>query len=261
VKTLELSSLKKLPTSLPTPWGKGRDKTDLESLTEGTDHLDILLRRDGTYHTFEDATAAKLAADAITRLPESHETIHLIVSGRFPSAAILPAVLNLAAPATIAEAQISTLSFSTDNGKLLATLLDEGKIGSLVLLAAEVFAARSAHVYDPVADSLKARGATVRMARTHCKIINLKMTDGRVSDHAQTGDAYIRFRTVRHHSGRQAIEPMHAEKNRNQGGVIVQQVGTAVGEFRRTIRVPPVTNTRRRDRRPYQRETTKKRSH
>jgi transcriptional antiterminator Rof (Rho-off) len=179
VKTFDLSTLKKLPGNLPTPWGRGRDKTDLESLTNGTDWPDILLRRDNTYHTFEDATAAKLAADAIRRLPEPDETIHLIVSGRFPSAAILTAVLDLAAPATFEAAQISTLSFSLDNGKLLATLLDEKKIGSLTLLAAEVFAARSPHVFDPVAASLKARGAVVRMARTHCKILNLKLTDGR----------------------------------------------------------------------------------
>lgn len=166
---------------LPAPWGR-RDATDLESQEAATEFADRRLARAGVRHYAKDARAVKDALAAIDHLPAADEVIHLIVSGRFPLAAVIPAVLALADPATVDELQISTLSFSRFNAADLIKWIDAGLVrgAGLVMVCAEVFAARNPGVYDAAAADLRARGGRVSMARTHAKILNIRMTDGRV---------------------------------------------------------------------------------
>jgi hypothetical protein len=129
-------------------------------------------------NTYLDCLAIKHARDHIHRLPEPGEAIHMVVSGRYPLFAIIPAVLDLATPATIAELHLVTLSYSKDNAADLLAMIDAKQIDRTWLLVSHYFAHANPHLFEPLATALLERGDHVVAMRTHAKIILILLSDG-----------------------------------------------------------------------------------
>jgi hypothetical protein len=93
---------------------------------------------------------------------------------------MVPAVLDLASPARIDALYVATLGFSKNNVAEMADLLDRGIIGRLSLLCSHYFKGTSKGIYEIAADVMAKRpAARFRSLRTHCKILALRLTDGR----------------------------------------------------------------------------------
>jgi hypothetical protein len=118
-------------------------------------------------------------AQIIEHLPEPGESVHAITRGNQPLWACVGAVLTLARPATIAEMAVSTLSANATNARDLFARLDAGEIGRVWFLASDVFAAKCPREHTMLNDGLKARCQEYGIARTHAKILAMKLSDGR----------------------------------------------------------------------------------
>src|SRR5438045_4085964 len=131
--------LDKVPT-----WGddvEELDTAELTCLTAGERDLDDAtqdkykgLDADLSYltaprvRTFADLQHVKLAKDHIKRLPAEGESMHMVVSGRYPLWAMVPAIHELSGQ-PIAELDLITLSYGKDNAQDMLDMIDAGKIG------------------------------------------------------------------------------------------------------------------------------------
>jgi hypothetical protein len=131
------------------------------------------------HHTYLDLQKVKDAADHVKRLPKKGEAIHMVLSGRYQLFHLVPAVLDLAAPATIDELYLCTLSYSKDNASDLLDLIDAKKIKCLHLLVSHYFSKANPHLFDPLEAELKARGHHVLTCRSHAKLFLFELSDGR----------------------------------------------------------------------------------
>ncbi|MCE9552621.1 MAG: hypothetical protein K8T91_04485 [Planctomycetes bacterium] len=115
------------------------------------------------------------------RLPNERQAIHAVISGRHSLFDMLPAVLELAAPATIAELHIATLGFSKQNVAALCAMLDAGTIGRLVLICSHYFAGTSTTIHEYATQELATRQdkAVFLSIRNHAKLLLIRLTDGR----------------------------------------------------------------------------------
>jgi hypothetical protein len=132
-----------------------------------------------TDRQFRDEMQARSAGEAIGRLPGPREAFHLAISGKFALWDCVPAVLSLAAPATITSLYIATLGFSKANVESMATLLDAGEIGSITLIASHYFKGTSPDIYTHGLETLTARGQRFLSIRSHAKLLAMKLVDGR----------------------------------------------------------------------------------
>jgi hypothetical protein len=125
--------------------------------------------------------AVSNAAKALDRLPEPRETFHVVMSGNFNAWDIVPAVLTLAAPATIAELNVATLGFNEQNATELIGLLDAGQVGRCTFICSVYYKSMKdgAPVYDALAEALTNRGHQIAAIRCHAKILGMELTDGR----------------------------------------------------------------------------------
>ena len=128
-------------------------------------------------NTCLDLQHVKAACDHIERLPEPGEAIHMVVSGRYPLFAIIPAVLKLSG-STIDELHIVTLSYSKDNAADLISLIESQQIGKVWLLVSHYFAHANPTLYDPLSNYLESNGHRALAMRTHAKIFLMKLADG-----------------------------------------------------------------------------------
>jgi len=123
------------------------------------------------------------AAQALDRLPEPGETFHVVMAGNFDAFDLVPAVLRLAAPATIAVLNIATLGFNQRNTATLVALLDDGQVGRCTFICSTYFRSMSdgEPVYDELYTALTTRPGGHRIAaiRSHAKILLFELTDGR----------------------------------------------------------------------------------
>ncbi len=119
------------------------------------------------------------AADRIGTLPGSSEVIHLRMDGSFDGYDFVPAILDMIAPATIAELHVATLSFNKRVADRLLAEIDAGRIGRVVFLSSSMFAGKEVWVNDHLAAELATRGGKLVVARNHCKLLLAATTDGR----------------------------------------------------------------------------------
>lgn len=158
------------------------DQPDLDDVTQdryrGLD-ADTSYLRTPRKRSYIDLTHVAHAKDHITRLPEEGETVHAVISGRYPLWALVPAVVELAGGAAIEDLHLITLSYGKDNAADLVEMLDAGTIRRVWLMVSHYFAHANPHLYDPLAHELGKRGHHVLALRTHAKIILIKLTDGR----------------------------------------------------------------------------------
>ena len=120
------------------------------------------------------------AAKALDRLPDQGETFHVVMRGNYHGWDLVPAVLRLAAPATIRELNIATLGFSASNSSELIRLLDSGQVGRCSFICSVYYRSMKdgAPVYDALAQALTSRGHQICAIRSHCKIIAMEMDGG-----------------------------------------------------------------------------------
>lgn len=159
-----------------------RHVAKIEQELTGLPHL----RRDSRFNrrenkaTFLDARAAKTAAEALGKLPDDHESRHMVISGRFALFDYVPAVLALAG-CTIDRVTIATLGFSRRNIEKLCKLVDQDEIHQTRLLCSHYFAGTSATIYDHAVAEFHRRPERMQFlsVRTHAKILLVGLSDGR----------------------------------------------------------------------------------
>lgn len=122
---------------------------------------------------------AKSAAQAIGTLPETNESLHAVMAGTYDGFAILPAVLGLAAPATITRLTIATLGFNRANADDLFGLLDCGKVSACTLMASNYFRSVDTELWGYIEAGLRTRDQRCAILRSHAKLLLFEMSDGR----------------------------------------------------------------------------------
>ena len=137
------------------------------------------LLRKTARRTVETKLQCRNCIKEITALPALEESLHVIARGNFPLWSIVPAVLALAAPATIDALHIATLGFSTSNVADLMDLLDRGQIKAVAIVASVFFERQNPREYCQMQEGLAARGQRIVALRSHAKVIAMGLTDGR----------------------------------------------------------------------------------
>jgi hypothetical protein len=118
------------------------------------------------------------AAKHLDGLPAAGETWHLISKGNNSQWDFIPAVLELAAPATIAYLGIATLGFSKSNLEELLLLLDAGTVAQVDFLYSVYFKSVEKSACERLQYELTRRGHRVACCRTHAKIILMQLSSG-----------------------------------------------------------------------------------
>jgi hypothetical protein len=130
-------------------------------------------------HYTQDATSIKSMTQAIGRLPNADEAIHLWIGGQHSMGHIIPALIELAAPEIIDTLHVATLTFSKDNALEWADLMDKGKIKRLTILTSQYFSKTSPQIYDFALALFQRRPVEVFPRRAHTKLMTAKLSDGR----------------------------------------------------------------------------------
>jgi len=170
--------------ALPTVAGAALDVLAVEMELAELPHLegDDQVVTDATDRQILDARRVTAAAECIGGLlPGADQAIHAVISGRFALADLIPAVLELAKPATIAELRITTLGFSKPNIAMLCQLLDGGSIDRLTLVCSHYFKATSGAIHEYATEELSRRPHCRFLSiRNHAKLLLMRLTDGRM---------------------------------------------------------------------------------
>jgi hypothetical protein len=136
----------------------------------------LAMRRRAMRRDFIDARHEKNAIEHILKLPASGESIHIIIDGRFHPCDIIPATRRLSHPATIKRLDITTLSYNLENVNTLCRGIDQGKIGTVLLVPSVYFAKVEKPLYEHTQAELTPRGSRAVAGYVHAKIILMEMT-------------------------------------------------------------------------------------
>ncbi len=180
------------PNALPaTDWTAGLRSLDLDGIRPVFDELaghendaargwvgDRKAIRRTDRRVLLDARRVKDAVKHIGRLPAPGESYHLVTAKRYSLWNVVQAVLQLAAPATIAYFGVATLGFSKQNLEELLSLLDRGQIAKVDFLFSVYFKSNEKEICQRLAHELTTRGHRVVAMLTHAKIMLLELSDG-----------------------------------------------------------------------------------
>lgn len=119
------------------------------------------------------------AARHLSGLPDAGESWHMVTKGNYAEFDFIPAVLDLARPATIRELGIATLGFSANNLETLLELLDAGHVGRVEFLYSVYFRSVEKESCQRLQYELTRRRQRVFACRTHAKILLMELSDGR----------------------------------------------------------------------------------
>jgi hypothetical protein len=118
------------------------------------------------------------AAKHLDGLPMVGETWHLVCKGNYSQWDLVPAILQLADPATIAYLGIATLGFSKSNLEELLAMLDGGTVARVDFLYSVYFRSVEKDACALLQHELTARDQRVACCRTHAKLLLLELSDG-----------------------------------------------------------------------------------
>jgi len=138
-----------------------------------------ILRRTSARRTMLRALEVRNAVRELDRLPDVDEYVHIVMRMNFPLWSIVPAILRLAAPATIEDLAVATLGFNTSNAHDLMAMLDDGRIGRVLFLCSVYFEKANGREFAFLAEGLRTRGHRIAAARSHAKVVAVSMSDGR----------------------------------------------------------------------------------
>ena len=128
---------------------------------------------------FIDARGVANAAEHLNHLPAPDCSIHGVIRGNYNYFDTIPAVLRLAAPATLDYLAITTLGFSQRVAKRLLILIDSGQIRTVDFLVADFFLKVDGEVCAAFRENLQSRGSRLAAAESHAKVLLMKTSDGR----------------------------------------------------------------------------------
>lgn len=119
------------------------------------------------------------AAKSLASLPKRGESYHIIMAGCFDMWHFVPAVLRLAAPATIAWLGLATLGFNRQGIENLFKLMDAKQVAAVDFLCSCYFKSVDQDVFSDLYTGLADRGQHCAAVRTHCKLLLFELSDGR----------------------------------------------------------------------------------
>ncbi len=135
--------------------------------------------RPGGRRAFLNALAVANASKCLVSLPADGEALHVVMKGNFAAWDLIPAVLQLAAPAKCSRLYIATLGFNERVTHELLELLDTGAVGEVAFVASCYFRSTSGELYGPLHRGLTERGQKCLAVRNHAKIVLFELSDGR----------------------------------------------------------------------------------
>lgn len=139
----------------------------------------LIERRRSAKRELLDARHEKNAIEHILRLPDEGWSFHFVIDGRFHPCDLIPATRRLSHPATIKRLDITTLSYNLENVATLCRGIDQGKIGSVLLVPSVYFEKVEKPLFQHTKEELESRGSRVVAGYVHAKLILMEMTDGR----------------------------------------------------------------------------------
>lgn len=140
---------------------------------------DVLQRRRVLRRELRDARHEKNALELIVKLPEDGESLHFVIDGRFHPCDLIPVTRRLSHPAVITRLDITTLSYNLTNVQSLCDGLDQGKIGTVLLMPSRYFSEVEKPLFAHTKTELEQRGSRVIPGYVHTKLILMEMSDGR----------------------------------------------------------------------------------
>ncbi len=120
-----------------------------------------------------DARRLERAVEALDRLPDPGEYVHIVTGQEFRGFDLLPAMLRLAKAKTFASLILTTLGFSRDNLAELARMIQAREIppATLRILASDFFRRADKEIWHHGADQARRLGYGFRSTRNHTKLI------------------------------------------------------------------------------------------
>lgn len=140
-------------------------------------HAHVLKRPNAKRQTLRMLNVAN-AARELGSLPEPNETFHVVMRGNFHGWDLVPAVLRLAAPATIKYLLVATLGFNKQNATELLELLDTGKIARVTFLCSIYFQRSCPDEFNMLDAGLRQRSHRLSATRSHAKILAMELSNG-----------------------------------------------------------------------------------
>ena len=173
-ETLHTLDLAGLRTVLESPAGSARDSR--RALDRERMHVTRSTRRE-----FIDGLRVQNAVRTLERLPAVGESFHIVMAGNFDSFDLTPAVLDLAAPATIKELNLSTLGLNEKNTTTLLGLLDAGQVERCTFICSVYFRSveDGGRIFETLHRELTRRGHHCCAIRSHAKVTLMELSDGR----------------------------------------------------------------------------------
>jgi hypothetical protein len=118
------------------------------------------------------------AADAVHVLPDEGEAVHIVMSGHYDLMHLLIVLLGRFG-STCDAMGVATLSLSRRNVQEMAALYDAGKVRRLDLLTSDFFRKHDDDIFAELVQEFQSRGQRVAAARSHAKVVTLRLDDGR----------------------------------------------------------------------------------
>lgn len=118
--------------------------------------------------TFQDGRGQVAAAELVTRLPATSETLHFIMDGNFTLATVIPLIQSLIGEPC--KLTICTLGLNDATTDQLAAMLKAGTLAELRLAFSSYFRASDPNTAAHAVDALTKLGASIAVERLHAKI-------------------------------------------------------------------------------------------
>lgn len=120
-----------------------------------------------------DARRLERAVEALERLPDSGEYVHIVTGQEFRGFDLLPAMLRLAKAKRFDSLTLTTLGFSRDNLAELARMIQAGQIppARLRVLCSDFFRRSDRQIWQTGAEQARRLGYGFRSTRNHTKLI------------------------------------------------------------------------------------------
>lgn len=104
----------------------------------------------------------------ICPLPKPGECVHILLDGRFILAAAIPVILDTIGPAGLI---CGTLGMGIPPAQMIAELMQAGMVKRCTVVLSQFFSQQDRATCAQVCEILRAAGATVIIARSHCKVL------------------------------------------------------------------------------------------
>jgi hypothetical protein len=154
-------------------WTRANDERGNIAETIGVDVATWSTREKSTKVQMRDARRQRRAVEAVTRLPEPGEYLHIITGQEFAGFDLLPAMLTLTQARRFEALTLTTLGFSKLNLEAIAAMVRSGKVrpAGLRILCSDFFRRADRDIWRTGAEQAHRLGYGFRSTRNHTKLI------------------------------------------------------------------------------------------